>query len=230
MRTAPIGPSKGMPEIISAAEAALMARMSCGFSWSAREDRADDLDLVAKALRERRTQRAVDESADQDRLVGEFSLAAKERPGNLARGVGALFNVHGEGKEIHSLARGLGGGHGGEQHGVADTRENRAVGELGQVTGFKTHGFVGTCDGTTNANRVCHGCALSVAAFARIPVGNLRLRDDPPLAFGASNAERVDGVGAGDAASDECRADRSTRDSAPRHLFVRSPAVDGVDQ
>ncbi len=35
MRTAPMGPSKGMPEIISAAEAALIARMSCGFSWSA---------------------------------------------------------------------------------------------------------------------------------------------------------------------------------------------------
>jgi len=28
MRTAPIGPSKGMPEIINAAEAALMARTS----------------------------------------------------------------------------------------------------------------------------------------------------------------------------------------------------------
>src|SRR4051812_35847861 len=35
MRTAPIGPSKGMPEIISAADAALMATMSWGFSWSA---------------------------------------------------------------------------------------------------------------------------------------------------------------------------------------------------
>ena len=30
-----MGPSKGMPEIISAAEAALMARTSCGFTWSA---------------------------------------------------------------------------------------------------------------------------------------------------------------------------------------------------
>ena len=35
MRTAPIGPSKGMPEIINAAEAALMASTSYGFSWSA---------------------------------------------------------------------------------------------------------------------------------------------------------------------------------------------------
>ena len=30
-----MGPSKGMPEIISAAEAALMARTSCGLTWSA---------------------------------------------------------------------------------------------------------------------------------------------------------------------------------------------------
>src|SRR5579875_1261628 len=35
MRTAPIGPSKGMPESISAALAALMASTSWGFSWSA---------------------------------------------------------------------------------------------------------------------------------------------------------------------------------------------------
>ena len=35
MRTAPSGPSKGMPDSMSAALAALMARTSCGFSWSA---------------------------------------------------------------------------------------------------------------------------------------------------------------------------------------------------
>ena len=34
-RTAPIGPSKGMPLIISAAEAPLIEMMSWGFSWSA---------------------------------------------------------------------------------------------------------------------------------------------------------------------------------------------------
>ena len=35
MRTAPIGPSKGMPESMRAAEAALMASTSCGLTWSA---------------------------------------------------------------------------------------------------------------------------------------------------------------------------------------------------
>ena len=35
MRTEPIGPSNGMPLIISAAEAALIDSTSCGFSWSA---------------------------------------------------------------------------------------------------------------------------------------------------------------------------------------------------
>ncbi len=74
------------------------------------EDRADDLDLVAKALREGRTQRTVDESTDQDRLVGEFSLAAKERPGDLSGRVGALFNVDREGEEVHPLTGGLRGG------------------------------------------------------------------------------------------------------------------------
>src|SRR6188508_240216 len=35
MRTAPIGPSNGIPEIISAAEAALIDSTSCGLCWSA---------------------------------------------------------------------------------------------------------------------------------------------------------------------------------------------------
>ncbi len=35
MRTAPSGPSKGMPDSIRAALAALMASTSWGFSWSA---------------------------------------------------------------------------------------------------------------------------------------------------------------------------------------------------
>ena len=35
MRTAPIGPSKGMPEIMRAADAVLMASTSCGLIWSA---------------------------------------------------------------------------------------------------------------------------------------------------------------------------------------------------
>ena len=35
MRTAPMGPSKGMPESMRAADAALMASTSWGFTWSA---------------------------------------------------------------------------------------------------------------------------------------------------------------------------------------------------
>ena len=35
MRTAPMGPSNGIPDSISAALAALMASTSWGFSWSA---------------------------------------------------------------------------------------------------------------------------------------------------------------------------------------------------
>ena len=35
MRTAPMGPSKGMPDSIRAAEAVLMARTSWGLTWSA---------------------------------------------------------------------------------------------------------------------------------------------------------------------------------------------------
>ena len=47
IRTAPTGPRNGSGEIISAAEAPLMARMSCGVIRSA-ESGADDLHLVPK--------------------------------------------------------------------------------------------------------------------------------------------------------------------------------------
>jgi hypothetical protein len=35
MRTAPMGPSKGMPDSMRAADAALIASTSCGLTWSA---------------------------------------------------------------------------------------------------------------------------------------------------------------------------------------------------
>ena len=51
MRTAPIGPSNGMPLIISAAEAALIDSTSYGLLLVGAEDGGDDLGLVAEALR-----------------------------------------------------------------------------------------------------------------------------------------------------------------------------------
>ena len=103
MRTAPMGPSKGMPESISAAEAPLMASTSWGLTRSAAEHGADDVDLVAEAVGEARAQRTVDEAAGEDGLVAGLALTAEERAGDLARGVHALFDVDGEGEEVDAV-------------------------------------------------------------------------------------------------------------------------------
>ena len=68
------------------------------------EDGDDDLGLVAEAVGERRAQRAVDEAAGEDGLVGGTPLAPEERAGDLARRVHALFDVDGEREEVDALA------------------------------------------------------------------------------------------------------------------------------
>jgi len=119
MRTAPIGPSKGMPEIMRAAEEALIANTSWGFRRSAPR-------IVPRrgprcgSLRERRPQRPVDEAASQDRLVGRPALSAEERPGDLAGCVHPLFDVDGERKEVGALTHFSSSCRGGENDGVAD--------------------------------------------------------------------------------------------------------------
>ena len=123
------------------------------------EDGADDLGFVAKVLRERGTQGTVDQTTDQDGLVREFSLAAKERPGNLARGVRALFDVDGEGKEVDAFTHGTCGGDGRQQHRVANAGQYGSVGELCEATCFETQSFVGARYWATYADCVSHGFA-----------------------------------------------------------------------
>ena len=113
-----------------------------------REDGRDDLGLVAEALREARAQRPVGQPADEDRLVGGLALAAEERAGDLARGVRALLDVDGEREEVDALAHGARGGRRREHDGVADARDDGAVGELGELAGLEGQGSVGPRDGT----------------------------------------------------------------------------------
>ena len=103
-RTAPMGPSKGMPDSMSAAEAPLMASTSWGFTRSAPKIGPDHVDLVAEPLGERRPQRPVDQAAGQDGLVGGAAFTPEERAGDLAGGVHPLLDVHGQGEEVGPLA------------------------------------------------------------------------------------------------------------------------------
>ena len=103
-----------------------------------REHGDDDLDLVAEALDERRAQRAVDETADEDRLGRGTALTAEERAGDLAGGVRALFDVDGQREEVEALPRGLAGAGRGEEHRLlVEVCGDGALRLLGEAAGFE---------------------------------------------------------------------------------------------
>ena len=99
-RAPPIGPMKGTPERVSAAEAATMATMSGSFSRSWRENGGDDLGLVAEALGEERADRAVDQARDERLVLARPAFALEVAAGDLARGEGLFLVVDGEREEV----------------------------------------------------------------------------------------------------------------------------------
>ena len=135
------------------------------------EDGADDVDLVTEALRERRTQRSVDEPAGQDGLVGRLSVTTEERAGDLACGVGALFNVDGQGEEVRSFTNASGSGGSHQDDGVAHATDNRSIGELSEFPRLKAQGTGRFGDRRRNRNGLGHGVSsLLEATTCRFPV------------------------------------------------------------
>ncbi|OIQ75307.1 hypothetical protein GALL_430280 [mine drainage metagenome] len=94
------------------------------------QDCDDDLDLVAEALDEQRAQRAVDETAREDRFGGRATFAAEERAGDLAGRVAPLLDVDRQGEEVELLLRVLAGRGRGEQRGLAVKVRNGGAGGL----------------------------------------------------------------------------------------------------
>ena len=91
----------------------------------------DDLGLVAPAVDEQRTDRAVDQAGDQRFLLGRTAFALEVAAGNAARGVGLFLVVDGQRQEVDAFARRLGGDDGGEHDGLAvggDARRRRPGG------------------------------------------------------------------------------------------------------
>ena len=102
---AAIGPRNGMPEIVSAAEAPIIATMSGSFSRSWLKRGADDLGLVAEAGGEQRPDRPVDQARGQHLLLGRPAFALEEAARDLARGEGLLLVVDGQREEIDAGLR-----------------------------------------------------------------------------------------------------------------------------
>ena len=101
-----------------------------------REGRADDLHLVAEALRPERPDRAVDHARSEDGALVRRSLAL-ETAEDLPGGVHPLLDVDGEREEVGALAGLRAALRGGEDHGVALADDDGAVGLLGELAGLE---------------------------------------------------------------------------------------------
>ena len=127
-RAAPIGPLNGAPERHSAAEEATSAE-DVGIVFEVVAERGDDhLRLVAPAVGEQRTDRAVDQARDQRLALGRAAFALEVAARNAARGVELLLVVDREGHEIDALARRLGGDDGRQDFGFSVGGDDGAVG------------------------------------------------------------------------------------------------------
>ena len=173
-----MGPSKGMPDSMRAAEAELMARTSWGFTWSAPKMVPTMWTSLRKPLGNDGRSGPVDEPAGQDGLVGGLALPAEERAGDLAGGVGALLDVDGEREEVRPLAHRAGRRGRGQEDGVADAADDGAVGQLGQLACFEAEGLVGAADGRRNGNGVGHDAPCGSGT----PRASSQLSATPPAA------------------------------------------------
>ena len=91
---------KGTPEMVSAAEAAIIARMSRLVLAVIAEHLGDHVDLVVEALGEQRADRPVDQAAGQRLLLGGAALALEEAARDAPGGREFFLIVDGEREEI----------------------------------------------------------------------------------------------------------------------------------
>ena len=96
----------------------------------------DDHDVVEQALREERTDRAVDETGGEDPLIARTPFALFEAARDLADRVHLLFEVDLQREEIHPVARLIGHGYVDHDHRVAAAHHARAVRLLGVLARF----------------------------------------------------------------------------------------------
>ncbi len=112
-----------------------------------REHGADDLHLVAEALRPERPDRAVDHPRGEGGALAGASLALEEAAGDLARGVHALLDIDRQRKEVGALAGLRPSDCGGENHRLATADDDCAIRLLREVAGFEADLLLSHLDG-----------------------------------------------------------------------------------
>ena len=106
-----------------------------------REHRRHDHDVVAEAVFEERTDRAVDLAGAQRAVLGRTAFALDVTARDLARSVHLFFEFTGQGKEIDARAGLLRGGDGGKDNvRIAISDENAAIGLLSKLAGLDDQG------------------------------------------------------------------------------------------
>ena len=104
-----------------------------------RENGDDNLDLVTQAVDERRTQRAVDQTADEDRFGRRATFTTEERAGDFSRGIRTLFDVNREREEVKPFTRLLAGARRAQDHCfLIEVGGNGTLCLLRQTARFKT--------------------------------------------------------------------------------------------
>ena len=102
-----------------------------------REDRCDDLGLVAVLLGELGANGAIDHASDQCLPLVRATFALEVVPRNRPVCTVAILILASEWKEVEPSRA---AGHSGDQHGrVAHTNDDRSVGLLGHKACFKSH-------------------------------------------------------------------------------------------
>ena len=126
-----MGPSNGMSEMVSAADAPLMPsdiRIILGVGG---EDEGDDLSLAAEAIREHGAYGAVNLATGEDFTLAGTAFALDEAAGDASAGVGVFAIINGQREEIDALAGIRVGGGGGENDIIANAHNDRTVRLLG---------------------------------------------------------------------------------------------------
>ena len=136
-RAAPIGPMNGAPDSVERGRGGDQ-RQDVGIVLEIVRQRGDDhLGLVAPAIGEQRTDRAVDQARDQRLLLGRTAFALEVAARNAAGGVIFLLVVDGERQEVDAFARLLGGDDGRQHVGLAVGGDDGAVGLAGDLAGLE---------------------------------------------------------------------------------------------
>ena len=102
---------------------------------------ADDLGVVEVILGKERTQRTIGHAGGKDLFLAGATLTLEVSAGELADCGGLLLVIDGEREEVLAFLDGSGGDGAHEHDGLAGSDNDCAIGELGDLAGFKGDGI-----------------------------------------------------------------------------------------